>query len=101
MPYPAAIANAPQLDEGEQFFYDAFDALATCRNYEEAYIPWTAIRDYADEIELEGEQREDLFTIVRRLDAWFLEWLQAKRSKTGKAIAAQEKTKEKGFGRKG
>lgn len=74
MPLPQAIANAPELELGLDLFYLAFMDLTTCRSmgFGEGPIPWSAVRDYCDELGLEGEQRDDMFIHIRLMDTAYL-----------------------------
>lgn len=76
MPLPSRIANAPELDIGLELFYVAFFDLHSCRQigFSAGPIPWTAIRDYANEHNIFGDQREDLFYYVQMMDKAYLEW---------------------------
>jgi hypothetical protein len=82
MPLPQAIANAPELELGLDLFFVAFMDLTTCRaiGMAEGPIPWTAVRDYCDELLLEGDQREDMFHHIREMDTVYLKH-RAKKSK--------------------
>lgn len=82
MPLPQRIANAPELQVGLDLFYLAFLELSSCRSigFGEGPIPWLAIQRYCEVHEIEGEQREDLFYHVQRLDQSFLDW-RAKKMK--------------------
>lgn len=69
-PYPKAIAEAPTLDDGNEFFFSAFMVLDTCRNYELGPIPYPVIRDYGLELELDEEQLERMIDVISRTDQW-------------------------------
>lgn len=76
LPYPDAIANAPELHPGLNLFYTAFLDLTSCRTlgYSQGPIPWLAIHHYCEANEIEGEQREDMFYHVAHLDKAYLDW---------------------------
>lgn len=67
---------------GLELFMEAFWELTTCRSLSmaEGPIPWTAIRSYCDELELWGEQRDDMFFHIRALDNEYLKHRNAKRA---------------------
>lgn len=45
-------------------------------------IPWTAIKDYADECQLDDpDRREMLFEIIREIDVWYMDRIAAKTAK--------------------
>ena len=71
---PDAIANAPELLQGLEGYYQAFLELHTCRavGFGEGAIPWTAIDAYATRHGLEGEEYEDFEDLVRVLDDAYL-----------------------------
>ena len=50
--------------------------LSSCRYYEGGEIPWTALKAYADEYELDEVQRSMLYQIIRTVDMWFLDELR-------------------------
>lgn len=71
MPLPPAIQNAPVLFRGLELFFVAFLDLVSERQVTMAGmtpIPWTAIDRYCEANEIYGEQREDVFYFVRKLD---------------------------------
>lgn len=73
-PLPSAIANKPSLMPGLELFYTAFVDLTTCRGgMGDGPIPWTAIQEYCDHIEVYGGQRARLHACVRAMDITFLE----------------------------
>ncbi len=87
MPLPKKIENAPALDIGLELFYIGFMDLTTCRSvgFGEGPIPWTAKLAYANELELEGDQRDDLFYYIGELDTTYMEH---------RAAVAEAKAKE-------
>lgn len=68
---------------GLELFYGAWVDLNTDRpmGWEARPIPWSSIKDYADAYELVGEQREDLFELIRAMDSAYLKYLQRKAKK--------------------
>lgn len=94
MPLPQAIVNAPELQLGLDLFYVAFTDLSTCRSIgmSEGPIPWTAVRDYCDELLLEGDQREDMFFHIREMDVSYLNYRTSK-VKSSDSIKASEHQK--------
>jgi len=87
-PIPARIANAPQLGVGLDLYWLAFLELSTCRpgGMGPGAVPWTAIDRYASTMELDDDQRDDLFHHVREMDAVWLGYQErmAKVRKRGK-----------------
>lgn len=65
----------------------AFLDLTSCRDVGNAVGPvsWLTIQRYAEVYEVTGEQREDLFFHVQKLDQAYLEWSQAKFKKQANA----------------
>lgn len=70
LPIPERIKNAPELRIGLQLFMTAFMDLHSCRpaGFGLSPIPWTAIHDYCERLDIIGEQREDLLYHVQALD---------------------------------
>lgn len=84
LPLPEKIANAPELLLGLDFYYLAFMDLTSCRGtgyMTEGPISWLSIKQWADEHQVEGEQREDLFYHVQSLDAVYLDFKAKKLKK--------------------
>lgn len=69
-PIPDRILNKPKLLQGLELYLEAFYELNSDRNngMSMGKIPFTAIKQYADEYEFEGEQRECLFYFIRAID---------------------------------
>lgn len=91
-PLPERVANAPELWPGLELFLQAFMELTSCRGLGYGAIgpiPWIALQTYCDVHDLRGEQREDLFYFVQRMDKSYMDW-QTKKSKE-----AAEKAKGK------
>lgn len=70
-PIPDAIAKAPELDPGLDFFLEAYLTLARYRITPEGprYLPYDMILRYADEHQLEGDLREDFVFFMQELDS--------------------------------
>lgn len=77
---PVKIQNAPPLQSGLALYYEAFNDLSSCRaiGMAEGPIPWTAINDYCDYLELYEEERYDMFYHVRSLDLAYLKYMDKK-----------------------
>lgn len=88
LPLPEAIANAPSLMVGLEFFYSAFLDLNTTRsdNYGgEGPISWLAVTAWANEYGVFGEQREDLHFFIGELDKAYLDYKVSKIKKANEA----------------
>lgn len=85
MPIPDKIADSPELQDGLQFYYMAYVELGTTRG-PSGYIPWTAIYEYCKAYEIDGEDAEDLFYLLRRMDSAVNKFHESRRegSKSGK-----------------
>lgn len=55
----------------------------TCRSFGMSVgpIPWTAIREWANEWGLEGDQREDLFLLIMHMDTEYLKYIKKSEEK--------------------
>lgn len=75
-PLPEAIANAPTLYLGLDFYFRAFLDLNTCRDMGmgRGPLPWTALVQYAGEMGLTGEDKEDFLYLLQKVDNDYLEW---------------------------
>ena len=92
MPLPDTIANAPELGPGLDFFYTAFLDLTSERKmgFSAGPVGWLSIHEYAKAYEVTGEQREDLFYHVQKLDEAYLKWSNDRNSK-GKSSSPSKK----------
>ena len=81
---------------GLNLFYIAFLDLTSCRalGYSQGPIPWLAIHHYCEAHDMDGEQREDVFYHVARLDKAYLDWSAKKTQATlaNHQPAANDKT---------
>lgn len=82
-PYPKAIADAPDLEPESELYWFAWIDTGSCRYYEGGEIPWTALRAYADEYEMDEDQRVILYQVIRAVDMWFLTEVGKKADKNG------------------
>lgn len=91
-PLPDHIQNAPELTQGLELFYNAFQDLSSCRTAGMSLgpIPWTAMDQYCVRYGINGEQRDDLFHHVEKLDEAYREYVEKK---------AEKKSKIKGAGK--
>lgn len=86
---PAKIANAPELFLGLELFYLAFLCLTTCRGSGgngEGVISWLAIKEYCQWNEVTGEQQDEMFYHIQRMDSTYLnfKYEKIKREMAGK-----------------
>lgn len=63
--------------------------LGSCRNYEGGEIPWTAIKQYADEYDFDEDQRVIIFEVIRNVDMWFLKQIQDRADKKNGRINSE------------
>lgn len=77
---PDALANAPFLLQGLEHFYLAFQELSSCRPVGMGIgaIPWTAIREYAQQENFVGEDYEEFMYMIREMDNAWLEYQNEK-----------------------
>lgn len=84
MPIPAKFRDAPELFAGIEVFYNAFMDMTSCRDLgfgQIGPISWLTVQRYCEVYGIEGEQREDMFYHVGRMDRAYLEHLEKKRPK--------------------
>lgn len=74
-PLPDAIANAPELQQGLELYYNAFNVLTSTRQIgmAEGPIPWDKVEHYCDQYGIDGDQREDMHYHISSLDRVYLE----------------------------
>lgn len=75
------------MDLGNELYYYAFADLDTCRNFEMGQIPWTAIRQYCDAYDIQGDARHVMHEVIVKVDIWLLDHL----SKPGKGDKGKRK----------
>lgn len=79
---PAKIENAPTLIMGLELYMNGFYMLQSTRGAayaSEGPIPWLAMRDYCNEYRIVGDQRQDFYDLIARMDHAYLDY-KAKRS---------------------
>lgn len=86
-PLPNAIANAPELQLGLELFFGAFMDLTSERHvgFGEGPIPWRAVREWCNEHEVLGLQRDDVQYHVNKLDTVYLEHRARKHNTASKS----------------
>ena len=74
MPVPEKIQNAPELFTGLELYYSGFLDLTTCRaiGMAEGPIAWSDMAGYCKFNGIVGEQEEDFFYFVSRMDSTYL-----------------------------
>lgn len=84
MPIPEKIKNAPELHTGLDLFYLAFLDLNGCRSLGYGMvgpISWQTVDRYCEVYGLKGEQREDMFFFVGKMDAAYQEHQRSRQPK--------------------
>lgn len=81
LPLPARIQNAPELDDGLEFYLGAFFDLNSERSVgmDLGPIPWRAVHEYGQWLRLTDEELEDLHYHVKALDEAYIEHQREKR----------------------
>jgi hypothetical protein len=84
---PPTLLNEPELLPGLEIYYSAFWDLFSDRQLGMGVgpIPYSAMRAYCLDWEMDDEQASDLKRLVRKMDHVFLEW-QEKQSKKSKKV---------------
>lgn len=74
LPLPRRMQEAPELEQGLEFYYHAFWALNSDRplGFGEGLIPRTAVYDYSRHWGLDMEEIEDLMHHIREMDKVYL-----------------------------
>lgn len=80
-PLPPAIANAPELYDGLDFFLESYMDLNSNRSGETGYIPWTAVKDYCQFYDVDSETMGEMFFHFQAMDDARSEYLQKKQEK--------------------
>lgn len=95
-PLPKEIAEAPELEPALTLFLNAFWDLRSCApsGWGPGRIPWTATKEYANELGLVGELRADFFHHVGNLDAVYLAEVAEKPDRKG-AVGKKNEGKER------
>jgi hypothetical protein len=77
LPLPPRILNAPELLQGLELFSFGFQSLTTSRTLSQGAIgpiPYHAINEFCKAEDLIGEQREDFFYHIERIDNAYMKW---------------------------
>lgn len=82
-PLPDAIANAPVLLFGLDFYFRAFMDLNTCRDVGmgRGPIPWVDLNTYADSMDLAGDDKEVFLYLLQKVDDQYLAWAKTQDDK--------------------
>lgn len=82
-PLPDRIANAPELEEGLEVYFEAYFDLDTERHHGMGLmqIPWSSIQKYAEANQFDEEQTEELHAYIRQMDNANLARLGKKKGK--------------------
>lgn len=82
-PLPDRIANAPELIEGLELYFQAFLDLDGERDTGMGIgsIPWSKVKEYANFYDFDDEQTEDLFFFIKRMDSAYIKRQNAKQKK--------------------
>lgn len=82
-PIPEKILNAPQLEFGLEWYYEAFGKLTTCRSIGMGAgpIPWLAMDAYGKRYGLDLEEQEDFEFLIGAMDDAYLKHAAEKSEK--------------------
>ncbi len=91
-PVPAAIANAPTLLPGLQWYFKAFLDLSTCRPGG-GNIPWTAMHDWGrvHGLTVDATEFDRFVALIRAMDVSYLEFHKAQHDAEAKRQASQSR----------
>lgn len=80
LPFPDKIANAPNLLQGLELYYHAFNDLSDSRQMgmEMGPIPWKVVHDYCVSYGIDGDQKEEMHYHIKQLDSAFLDFHKKK-----------------------
>jgi hypothetical protein len=84
MPVPKAIANAPELAQGLDFYMMAYNEISTGREYNQAGpVPfsWFLIHEWCKAHDLDQDAEEDVQYLVQGLDEFHRDWMKNRRKK--------------------
>jgi hypothetical protein len=96
---PDFLKNCPVLQEGLDLFWDAFGTLSTCRALGQGVlgpIPWTAIMDFCDRMEIVDEQRDRMVAYLRTMDKVYIEHFSQKLREKWQTSSSPQSTTSKG-----
>lgn len=81
---PDRILNSPELDFGLALYLNGFYTLSSTRGVgsAEGAIPWLAMRDYCDDFDIVGIQRQDFYELLALMDLAYLDYRAKKAAKT-------------------
>jgi hypothetical protein len=88
---PAWFFDQPEIWFQNQFYWNAFNELSSERQIGMGLgpIPLSAIRRYAEEWELDGDEYEVFYSIIRKMDIKYLDMTHSKnQTQDGKGLVA-------------
>lgn len=88
-PLPDWFLEEPELLPGDTFYLEAFWELSTCRSFSGGVgpIPWTAVVDYGLRFGLDDDMLAPFVTVIRAMDAEYVQWNSAESKKAVEAAA--------------
>lgn len=92
---PERIANAPELQFGNEFYYQSFWHLTSDRpsGFGPAPIPSGAIRGFCRDEGLTESESSDMMYLIRRMDAVWMEVMDGKQKSEAKRTQARHQLK--------
>jgi hypothetical protein len=75
---PDWFYDRPELFPGQEFYIDAFDQLTTCRlvtGGSVGRIPWTAVHQYAEVMEMDYYEFLVFQQVIAKLDSFYVSWV--------------------------
>jgi hypothetical protein len=82
MPIPDALVDRPHLNPGNELYWTAFWRLDSYRpivGNGVGKIPWGAIMDYCDRLDLDDRQRETMELVIDEMDKVLLKYLKERK----------------------
>lgn len=92
MPLPEALKNAPSLFSGNEFYFNAFKQLSTCRvnGMGMGNITYFMCVDYCNENQIYEDQRQDFIVVIQAMDETFIDYCDKKSKKKSKPKAGDK-----------
>lgn len=88
-PLPGIVMEKPLMNATQEYYYNAFTELSTCRDFGaeiETPIPWIAINDYSIRHNMMEDDFEEFYLIIVSIDRVYLDHRteKAKQQRQGK-----------------
>jgi hypothetical protein len=90
---PGWYLDAPDPHPNELFYFEAFNALSSCRQFgmQLGPIPWRDVVAYGSMLGLEGEALDGFVYVIDEMDDEYMEWQRSEAERERRASERSER----------